>query len=462
MNTETATTDLQSSDVQCTDALPSSTEASLAAARERLKSGRNEPCPCGSSRKYKKCCLRVDEDLVSQAAVSASRALAAVPSGATSVDRIAPPPPKAKVVSETDRKLDELWQAFDSLSPPSAAHMDELLEALLALPPEVTDWNELLNTLAHNHHPDLAAVFHRIAASVPHTTETGMSYFYWAAAEEFSKRGCDTLLREAVAGYMKLDVHCYDAEALMHIQDILLAGRFEAEVLGLTEHFLPVIAADAALLPHAIVETRHLLFQLRAGIALRGEPHLATSPQLVAQALARDLEEDVDRDMIDRVAQLACDATDPEWTRAHFDLVTQDIHKKQQAWQDCLRLNDTLLRVAREAWRVDGVSPGWVFVALSRLLSSVYREQDRREAKPNNKKNRIRNLLGCLTPSGIEPRIVLTCRGPLGVSAERARIAVDAHTVLLEFASRHALITSGDAAATRTELARVRGALGFE
>lgn len=37
-----------------------------AAARDRLKSGRNDPCPCGSGRKYKKCCLRGDEELVQQ------------------------------------------------------------------------------------------------------------------------------------------------------------------------------------------------------------------------------------------------------------------------------------------------------------------------------------------------------------------------------------------------------------
>lgn len=29
--------------------------------RERLKTGRNAPCPCGSGKKYKKCCLREDE-----------------------------------------------------------------------------------------------------------------------------------------------------------------------------------------------------------------------------------------------------------------------------------------------------------------------------------------------------------------------------------------------------------------
>ena len=28
------------------------------------KTGRNDPCPCGSGKKYKKCCLRKDEERV--------------------------------------------------------------------------------------------------------------------------------------------------------------------------------------------------------------------------------------------------------------------------------------------------------------------------------------------------------------------------------------------------------------
>ncbi len=37
-------------------------------ARERLKCGRNNPCPCASGKKYKKCCLARDEALVRQSA----------------------------------------------------------------------------------------------------------------------------------------------------------------------------------------------------------------------------------------------------------------------------------------------------------------------------------------------------------------------------------------------------------
>ena len=441
------------------------TESSLVAAHERMKIGRNEPCPCGSGHKYKKCCLRADEDLVRQTAIASqvrrdvsAQEMAAAPDS----DGVARPR-KVKEISETDRRLDELWQWFDSLNPPSTEQMDELLEKLLALP-DATEWNDVLHTCAQKGHPDLPAVFRRIAAVVPHTRETGMSYFYWAAAEEFTRRGFGALLPEVVAGYAKLGADGYDADALVHIEDILLGGRFEAEALGLAERFLPIIRADDSLMPYAAIEKCNLVFQLRAGIALRGEQDGASSPQAVVEVLGRDLEEDIEDDAIDRAAQVACDTFDPVWARAHFDLVTGDIRESEQAWQDCLRLYDALLRVSREAWRIDGLPSGWVFVGLSRLLESVYRAQNRDE--PKRKKNRkgrtesqTDNLLDCLTPSGMEQRIALACPDLLGVNVARAQILVDAHTVLLDFAGRHGLIADGTAAATRTEVARLRGVL---
>jgi hypothetical protein len=46
--------------------------------------GRNEPCPCGSGRKYKHCCLEKDDGLAkaARAAAAAEAAEAAAPSAA--------------------------------------------------------------------------------------------------------------------------------------------------------------------------------------------------------------------------------------------------------------------------------------------------------------------------------------------------------------------------------------------
>jgi hypothetical protein len=53
--------------------------------------GRNEPCHCGSGRKYKQCCLDKDN-----AKASAARADAAAKDAAKPADAAAPPPARSR------------------------------------------------------------------------------------------------------------------------------------------------------------------------------------------------------------------------------------------------------------------------------------------------------------------------------------------------------------------------------
>ncbi|MEJ2419036.1 MAG: SEC-C metal-binding domain-containing protein, partial [Exilibacterium sp.] len=454
MNTETTVTDQHNSSEHSADEARTlaDSESSVAAARERLKSGRNEPCPCGSGRKYKKCCLQADEELARQATAASplpSKSIAeALPgplalknSDASGSDGTAPRR-QTRELSETERRLNELWDWFDSLAQPSAEQMDEWLQGLFALPPELTQWNDVIYTCTNKGYPDLPKVFRQIAAHVPHTRETQMSSFYWAAIEEFTRTDLHTLLPEVVAGFMKLDKHSYDVEALWHVENILLAGHFETEALALAEYFLPIVRNDGELMPSAVMEQCNLSFQLRTGMALRGGPEAATSPQAVAQALHRDLEEDIHQEAVDSAARVICETGAPDWTRASFDLVKGDIRESEQAWQDCLGLYDTLMRVAREAWHIDGVAPGRSFVGLSRLLESVYRAQSRDKAKrKGNKKRRTAGtiLLDYLTPVDMEQRFVRACPVILGLDIPQARVLLDAYTLLLDFADRQRL-----------------------
>jgi hypothetical protein len=79
--------------------------------------------------------------------------------------------------------------------------------------------------------------------------------------------------------------------------------------------------------------------------------------------------------------------------------------------------------------------------------------------RKTQKESRTRNLLDYLNPAGMEQRIARACPDVLGVSVARAQVLVDAHTVLLGFASRHELFADSSAAAARTELVRLRGVL---
>lgn len=337
--------------------------------------------------------------------------------------------------------------------------MDELLGELLALPPEATEWNELLHQFARRNHADLHAVFRRIAAAVPHTKEAGMAFFYWAAAEEFAGKNVGALLPQLVDGFCRLDRHSYDADALVHIEDYLLAGHFEAEALRLAEHFLPIERQDGGLMPHAVPDTCSLIFELRVGIALRSGPHAAASLEAVAHALGLDIEDEIDAEALAHAARVICEPDSRSaWTRAHFALVTGDIRASDRAWQECLRLYDTLIGVARDAWRCENFPPGCAFLGLSRLLESVYGALA--EAGEKRKKKSKRNdLIDYLNPGGMEARLARSCRDVLGVNEPRARILLDAQEVLLRFAVRHQLIADADAAATRAELARLHGVL---
>ena len=212
-------------------------------------------------------------------------------------------------------------------------------------------------------------------------------------------------------------------------------------------------------MPYAVPETCSLIFQLRVGIALRSGAHAAGSQEALTQALGRDIEEHVDAEAVAHAVRVICEQDSrSEWTRAHFARATGDIRTSDQAWQECLSLFDTLIAAARDAWHCENFPPGCAYLGLSRLLESVYSASA--EAGGKRKKQAQRdNLLDCLNPGGMEARLAQSCRDLLGVNEPRAQLLLDAQEVLLNFASRHELITDTSAAATRAELARLRGLL---
>jgi SEC-C motif len=302
----------------------------VAAARARLKSGRNDPCPCGSGRKFKKCCLASDEQLVRNA--EATRRAQAFTS-APPPPAVEPPPagtPKVKErkprpLTEAEVRWNAFWDELEALNSPSAAQMHDLLGKLLESP-EGDDWADLMHAFAKHNHPDLPRVFRRIASVIAHTKEAGTAFFYWAAAEEFIRTKRTDLLPEVAAGFCKLDARAYDADALVHLEDYLLAAHFEREALQLAERFLPAGregVATGRLMPHAVAEQSELIFQLRLGLALRSETTDAgASPEALADALRQDIEDEIDVEAARRAALIIFRrSADPIWTRADFELV---------------------------------------------------------------------------------------------------------------------------------------------
>lgn len=85
-----------------------------------MKVGRNDPCPCGSGKKYKKCCLAKDEAAARQATQERAAALRAVephPGGEPFAGVPAytpPPPPEPRPRSPEEAAREELWEAFEA------------------------------------------------------------------------------------------------------------------------------------------------------------------------------------------------------------------------------------------------------------------------------------------------------------------------------------------------------------
>src|SRR5689334_13915973 len=102
-----------------------------------MKIGRNDPCPCGSGKKYKKCCLAKDE-AAARAAYSQQAATQREVGRAFDLPPLPePPPPPPR--DPLDQARDELWEKFkaaESAEQPSlfrrALADRELLDAELA------------------------------------------------------------------------------------------------------------------------------------------------------------------------------------------------------------------------------------------------------------------------------------------------------------------------------------------
>ncbi len=89
-----------------------------------MKPGRNDPCPCGSGKKYKKCCQERDDEKKRSEAVAAEDARAAervanppiivLPPGPPSLPSPSSPLRPARVKTPLEEKVDALWTEFET------------------------------------------------------------------------------------------------------------------------------------------------------------------------------------------------------------------------------------------------------------------------------------------------------------------------------------------------------------
>ena len=462
---------------------PPASTSELLAAEARLKTGRNDPCPCGSGRKYKRCCLAKDKESVRQAGAAAStrdyvRTETALPPAGSDAAVSAGEDPELAIVPATEpgdldeadagdepviapavsAKLDALWAAFDAHESPTPGQSEILLNGLLAQPPEATEWGEVMHALARSDHPDLPGVFRRIGAVVSRMRGTEPAFFYWSAAEEFVDHGLSHLLPEVAAGFQKLDPDSYDPEALGRILDYLLAEGFDADALRLAEHFQPILVASADLMDWVAPDQCQMIFELRVGQALCAAPPVDAATETIAAGLRAGIEDEVHLDAATMAAAIVSGQTPPPvWTRAQFDLVAGDL-RIDENWQAYLRFSAALIRVAQEAWQTENATPGPAFHGLALLARAAGDPPE--SGRRKSKHRRVVNLLDYLGSADLEERIARASPGLMGVNVPRAQLLLRACGLLTRFAARHGLLSAAAASGVENELTRLRQQLG--
>jgi hypothetical protein len=375
----------------------------IVAARDRSwLTGRNDPCPCGSGRKYKKCCLPADELAAVGGSQSVQRAeliagsssddpensgepVQGLLAGFEDEDEASSAAGAGEVKSDTVgpvlspdvlAALDRTWGELNLIERPTPAQLDTFLDRLLELPPEASDWSEVFDTLAANGHPDLPAAFRRIAAVLPPTKAAGASFLYWNAMEKFVLHGRVDLVPEVASGFRRLDRASYDADALKHMVFWAMAAGCDSDALAMEEHFLPVMRGDPNLMPYAVPSSCRCIFELRVGLQLPGLGTEGGDVDSLTRELHRDLAGVIHPDFARRAAQAICGkARSGEFRREDLAMTRETVREGEQSWEVELRKCETMMHVAHEAWRFDGRPPGSAFHGLWLIVEAFYEER---------------------------------------------------------------------------------------
>lgn len=156
------------------------------------KVGRNDPCPCGSGKKYKKCCLRKEEEerraqvFGKQADNSSERESAHVSLSGSATEPITARPPDT-VRNPKIEAIDARWEEFEA-----SDYEDRLVLFINTLDePELMDNDmafEMLNvihyeTVEHNERHRFDALVNELRQRLPDVYQEGSSYFLdWCIA----------------------------------------------------------------------------------------------------------------------------------------------------------------------------------------------------------------------------------------------------------------------------------------
>lgn len=343
--------------------------------------------------------------------------------------------------SPEEERADKLWADFLDLPAATVTQMDTLVDELLALPGDLTEWNDVLHVLASRKHPDVFGVYRRIIAVVDPGLR-GLGFLHWAAAEIAGERR----LPEIASHFARLDRTSYDVDALIHLLEMLMFHGFARESLDLGVRFLPVVAKDPEVISSTAHELAARVLELRLALRMVSTQPVPDPPESVVEGLEKWIDSDFG---VQAVRALDEAAIEPEWSPDRFFGLAHDSASEELRRETAALFLDTRIRVVREAFLIDGLAPSITWLGWSGIWRMLTIRTDERRTPS-------RNVLDHLVSKRIEPGVARACAGMFGTDVIRADAMIRTLGAVTRFATRRGLLPADKARSAESRLDQLR------
>jgi hypothetical protein len=347
-----------------------------------------------------------------------------------------------KFPPEIERQLDLAWDEFNAIKAPTAGDAETLLERLLELPHEATNWTEVFDVVREAKHPELFKIFDRMLSAIGPSRNRDLSFVCWGAMEEAVGRNEPERFPEIARCLRRLGPENHDPDAISHVEDYLLAHGLVDEHLDLKEQFYPALCANGSLMHWVVPQAAVEILTLRLGNLMASGGLSGTDVEPILIGLVDGIEDEIDEDLTGRLIRRLLDGPDRAKSKWELQLAINGdpVDRQQGNW---VALQAAFVEVAGSHGEAGGGHPARTLIGLQMIERAAYRWIETRREK---KRKFRRNLLDYLQPQNIERQALLECSEFMGVNRPRARTMLDAHKALACWAERAGILTEIDCA----------------
>ncbi len=423
--------------------------------------GRNEPCHCGSGKKYKKCCQASDQREASVERTIKEKERLEAESGKEMNAANTPIPTYKKGAEDELREPspgDILWDNLLAMKSPSQADAEAIIAELLALPEEeMVEWYEVMDCILEWEECDQEKLFFQMVTPLHERCHKQINTAYWTAAELFFKKQerYPNAMKAVATEYLKLKPEAYSLTSLFEVIELLLIAGMPDKSMALAERFLTVAFQTEDITAWGLTEFCVFLFEIRMGRSIRRLHTEGLHPN--KEELASEIEEELNPSIVVEAPTRITELTNRDYSfkMEDFDFcLTDDVKLK-----DPFAPFGTLLRVASQAYEVNGSDPEQSVFALCSALRSAYCWKETPRKNGTKKRTIPNNLISYLEPKGLEQRLVETASDFIGVHLGRALLILRGHELICNCAEHNSLISSEDASQVYNEITKLRNKL---